>query len=224
MLTRVAVVVPAHNEAAVLETCLTSVRRAAVRVRDVAVEVIVVADACTDDTALVAALALAGLSPGSVVLEVGERNVGRARAAGMAHALRNGATWLATTDADSVVPDGWLAWHLAHAVAGTQVLAGEVRVADWSPHPPAVRDRYLHHYATNRPHVHGANLGCDARTYTAVDGFDGLVVGEDHDLVIRARRTGHRVIHDRRNPVVTSARRIARAPDGFAAFLNRLHR
>jgi glycosyltransferase involved in cell wall biosynthesis len=211
---RVAVVVPAHDEALVLPACLDRLRRATAEVR---AEVIVVADACTDDTAMVAARA------GATVIAVIERNVGRARAAGMTYALRHGATWLATTDADSLVPSDWLAWHVAHTDAGTQVLVGEVRVTDWSPHPPLVRDRFERHYAANRPHVHGANLGCDARTYVAVGGFDALAVGEDHDLVARARRAGHRVVHDGRNPVVTSARRAARAPDGFAAFLEGLH-
>jgi glycosyltransferase involved in cell wall biosynthesis len=220
VLNRVAVVVPAHNEAGGLAACVDSVRRATAKVAAatarVTVEMIVVADACTDDTAAEAARA------GATVITVDEANVGRARATGMSHALRHGATWLATTDADSLVPSGWLAWHIAHAAAGTHVLVGEVRVADWSPHPPLVRDRYERHYAANRPHVHGANLGCDPRTYTAVGGFDALAVGEDHDLVARARRAGHRVVHDGRSPVVTSARRAHRAPNGFGAFLESL--
>lgn len=213
MLNRVAVVVPAHDEALVLAACLDRLRRATARVP---AEVIVVADTCTDDTAAVAERA------GATVIAVDVRNVGRARAAGMSHALRHGATWLATTDADSLVPTGWLGWHVAHADAGTQVLVGEVRVADWSPHSPLVKDRFERHYAAHRPHVHGANLGCDAQTYLAVGGFDALAVGEDHDLVARARRAGHRVVHDGRSPVVTSARRLARAPDGFSAFLETL--
>jgi glycosyltransferase involved in cell wall biosynthesis len=217
VLNRVAVVVPAHNEADVLAACLRGVRLATAQVATRAtVEVIVVADACTDDTAAEAARA------GATVIMVNEANVGRARATGMTHALLNGARWLATTDADSLVPGDWLSWHVAHAEAGTHVLVGEVRVADWSPHPPLVRDRYERHYAANRPHIHGANLGCDARIYTAVGGFDALAVGEDHDLVARARRAGHRVVHDRCSPVITSARRVPRAPSGFGAFLESL--
>jgi glycosyltransferase involved in cell wall biosynthesis len=215
VLNRIAVVVPAHDEALAVGACVTSVRRAAAGSD---VEVIVVADACSDATAAVAAGA------GATVIEVGDRNVGRARAAGMAHAVRAGATWLATTDADSLVPAGWLAWHLAHAAAGTDVLVGEIDVVDWTPHPPSVRDRFERYYAANRPHVHGANLGCATAAYVAVGGFDALAVGEDHDLVARARRAGYRVVHDGSSPVVTSARRAARAPDGFSVFLERLHR
>lgn len=216
---RIGVVVPAHDEAAVIGACLARLRRAAARLPAGArAELIVVADSCADGTATLAARA------GATVVEIGARNVGRARAAGMALALRHGATWLATTDADSLVPAGWLAWHLAHARSGAGVLVGEVRVVDWAHHPPSVRERFERHYAAHRPHVHGANLGCAARAYTAVGGFDALAVGEDDDLVRRARRAGHRVVHDTRCPVVTSDRRVARAPDGFAAFLRDLGR
>lgn len=131
--TRLAVVIPAHNERARLPACLRSLRAATGPV-SVPVELVVVADACADDTAAIASAA------GATVVTVADRNVGRARAAGMEHALRHGpdGLWLATTDADSRVPRSWLAWHLAHGRAGADLLAGTVAVDDWSAWPPGL--------------------------------------------------------------------------------------
>lgn len=211
MLTRYAVVVPAHNEQDLLPGCL-----AALRAGELApTELIVVADACTDHTARLAAEA------GAEVVTVTAGNVGRARAAGMAHALRHGSEglWLATTDADSRVPPGWLSWHARHSARGTEMLVGTVEVGDWSPWPEAVRYAYERRYRSTPDHVHGANLGCAGAAYRGLGGFADIDHDEDLDLVDRATRAGLRVVHDPGCPVVTSARRTARAPAGFATHL-----
>ena len=108
MIEAIGVVIPAHNEEDLLPGCLAAVRQAAQRVAPVPVQLIVVADACTDRTAEHAARA------GASVLRIGARCVGAARAAGMRQALSRawhldpGSLWLATTDADTLVPRGWL--------------------------------------------------------------------------------------------------------------------
>jgi glycosyltransferase involved in cell wall biosynthesis len=211
VLTGCAVVVPAHNEQDLLPGCLAALRAGVLP----PTEIIVVADACTDHTARIAAEA------GAEVVTVTAGNVGRARAAGMAHALRHGGAglWLATTDADSRVPPDWLAWHARHAALGTDLLVGTVAVSDWSPWPEAVRYAYERRYRTTRGHVHGANLGCAGEAYQGLGGFAGLDHDEDRDLVTRATRAGLRVRYDATCPVLTSARRTARAPSGFAAHL-----
>ena len=217
---RIAVVVPAHDEQDLLPACLAALAVAAERVAPVPVEVIVVADACTDDTAALAAAA------GAHVLTVQERNVGHARAAGMAHALRHGpdGLWLATTDADSRVGPAWLGWQLRAARAGTDLLIGTVEVDDWAPWPEALRAVYETAYrravtGDGHSHVHGANLGCSARAYQAAGGFPAVAHDEDRALITRFVATGARVVTDSRCPVMTSARRVARAPSGFAAHL-----
>lgn len=219
MLTRFAVVVPAHDEQDLLPGCLTALRVAGGGVA-CPTEVIVVADTCTDATARLAEAA------GAHVVTVTAGNVGRARAAGMAYALRHGidGLWLATTDADSRVGPGWLAWHARHAARGTDVLAGTVTVQDWSPWPDAVRRAYELRYraaltTTGHRHVHGASLGCAAEPYVRLGGFAPVGHDEDRDLVARATAAGMRVVHDAGCPVVTSARPVARAPAGFAAHL-----
>lgn len=218
MLNRIAVVVPAHDEQDLLPGCLAALLRAADGVAPLPVEVIVVADCCADDTVAVARRA------GAEVVEVHHRNVGRTRAAGMTYAMRHGPAglWLATTDADSLVAAGWLGWHRDRAAAGAEILAGTVAVADWGAWPAGVRAEYDLRYqaamtATGHRHIHGANLGSDAAVYAELGGFAALEHDEDRDLVARAHVAGRRVTYDRGSPVVTSARRAARAPHGFAA-------
>ncbi|GAA0575856.1 glycosyltransferase [Paractinoplanes ferrugineus] len=217
---RVAVVVPAHDESALLPACLAALRVAAAGVAPVPVRVIVVADACTDDTER---LARAG---GADVVTIGAGNVGRARAAGVAYAMSAdaGALWLATTDADSRVPPEWLRWQARHAERGADLVAGTVEVDDWSqwagPMPARYERRYLELVAGLRHgHIHGANLGFRASAYAAAGGFPGLAHDEDRELVARFHAAGATVVTDTGCPVRTSARPDGRAPLGFSAHL-----
>jgi cellulose synthase/poly-beta-1,6-N-acetylglucosamine synthase-like glycosyltransferase len=227
--TACAVVVPAHDEAMTLPATLASLRAATRHpaVSEMDVTLVVVADACTDDTAEIAEAA------GALVVTESFRNVGKARAAGVAAAGRrlgaHGAGWwLATTDADTVVPARWLAHQLHHARRGWDCVVGTVRLA---PHPAlsaATAARHEAHYFARRrtgsgawrhPHVHGANLGVSVGPYLAAGGFAPLAHGEDRRLVSRLERTGHRVLRTDACPVLTSARLDARAPHGLGAFL-----
>jgi glycosyltransferase involved in cell wall biosynthesis len=177
--------------------------------------VIVVADACTDETVTLASAA------GATVVPVAARNVGRARAAGMRHALRSGpdGLWLATTDADSVVPPNWLRWHLAWAQRGADLLAGTVTVDDWSAWPPDLPFRYELGYRSVALHAHGANMGIAADAYRLAGGFPSVRHSEDVALLTRVRQKRGHIVADASCPVVTSARPQSRAPHGFAAHL-----
>jgi glycosyltransferase involved in cell wall biosynthesis len=201
------VVVPAHNEQEHLPACLATLRGAVV---------IVVADACTDRTAEEARRG------GATVIEVGARNVGVARAVGVRELLRRGASWVATTDADTLVPPGWLNAQLEYAARGWDAVVGTVAVADWTGHPPKRPAAYAHHYAGDRAPVHGANLGFTAHAYVTAGGFPAIPTGEDHALVTAMERAGHRVLRTSRVRVVTSARHHYRAPHGFGHLLTTL--
>jgi glycosyltransferase involved in cell wall biosynthesis len=218
------IVVPAHNEETLLPSCLSALQQA-VRSAGLPVHVLVVADSCTDGTAEAARAGGAG------VISIRARSVGAARAAGMAELLRltaatdPAAVWLATTDADTVVPPGWLARQLACADQGWDVVLGTVTVTDWSEHPPQVSAAFEARYAfAGRPHahVHGANLGIRASAYLAAGGFTPLRTAEDHALVAAAARAGCSVLRASDIPVQTSARRQARAPLGFSHLLRTL--
>ncbi len=218
----VGVVVPAHDEQELLPACLASARRAARAARGIPVHLVVVADACRDRTAAVARRA------GAAVVTIGAHSVGAARAAGVREVLRRAAhldpadVWLATTDADTLVPAGWLRGHVRHAGLGWDAVAGTVRVADWSGYRPDVRSLFLKRYGAGHGphgHVHGANLGFRASAYLRAGGFPEVPTAEDHALVAALTASGSRVKRTRALPVVTSARREARAPRGFSDYL-----
>ena len=225
-------VVPAHDEAARIGRCVTAIDQAARHpaLVGVLVEVIVVLDRCTDSTG---DRALASRKR-TLTTEVNHGSVGAARAAGMELALQRtvgaelACIWLATTDADSVVPPGWLAHQVALRNHKFEAVAGTVRVRSWADQPrltPALHDggyrakgghRYGHH------HVHGANLAFSADAYVQAGGFPQVATAEDHLLWTALVTGGTPVVATPEIPVWTSARREGRAPGGFAAFLRTL--
>ena len=71
-------------------------------------------------------------------------------------------------------------------------------------------------------HVHGANLGFRASAYLKAGGFPEKPTAEDHAFVTALTACGCRVLRTRALPVVTSARREARAPNGFSRYLAEL--
>ena len=213
----IAVVVPAHDEEALLGACLRSLARAAAcrRLLGEEVRVIVALDDCRDRSASIAA------AHGVQTLSLQARSVGQARAAGARVALAQGARWLSFTDADSVVAPDWIAAQLgeaAHCVCGT------VEVADWSAGDSGLRTQYESRYrdAPGHRHIHGANLGVCARAYERAGGFAPLRAHEDVALVRALQASGARIAWSNRPRVQTSARLDCRAPEGFGAHLARL--
>ncbi len=226
---RIGVVVPARDEAPRLERCLRAIDRAAAAV-DRPVVAVLVLDSCTDDSATRAAKLRLALSLRLVVVTTRCAAAGAARAAGVQRLLEllgTPGTWLATTDADSAVPANWLAEQVRLAELGAAVVAGTVRVHDWEGRPTRVRQRAEQEYAvalagTGHGHVHGANLGISADWYRRMGGFQPVACDEDVLLVAAARAAGATVAWADDIAVATSARSDARAPGGFAAYLNGL--
>jgi glycosyltransferase involved in cell wall biosynthesis len=216
---RIAVVIPARDEEATLDSCLTSVRAAARRVA-VPVDVVLVLDSCTDGSARIAAR-----HPLVRTVSVGFGNVGRSRAHGaelalaLAHEHDAEELWLAFTDADGRVPSGWLAEHLRAARRADVYLGAVVPVLDELD--PARRRVWLdrHPPGATLGHVHGANLGMRSSAYRAAGGFAPLETAEDVHLAERLRASGAVVSASEREPVVTSARLTGRAPRGYAGYL-----
>jgi glycosyltransferase involved in cell wall biosynthesis len=237
----VGVIVPAHNEQDLLPSCLASLRRAARALRGIPVHVVVVADACRDRTAE------AARHGGASVVTISARSAGAARAAGARELLRRTGhldpanVWLATTDADTLVPARWLRQQARYATQGWDAIVGTVKVTDWSGYPPGTRSLFRERYergpeqpnkpsepnghegsVTGHAHVHGANLGFRASAYLRAAGFPAVATAEDHALVAALTAAGSRVLRTRALPVVTSARRDSRAPHGFGDYLMQL--
>jgi glycosyltransferase involved in cell wall biosynthesis len=222
----IAVVVPARDEASLIQRSLRSLSAAAAHAANAwgeacpDITIVVVADRCDDNTA-----ALARRVAGVQVIEVAFGSVGRARASGIQLALRNlgtppEATWIANTDADSVVPFNWLTTHAAFADAGNDLVIGTVRpdFADLSPEQVAAW-KALHTPGFPNGHVHGANLGVRASDYLAAGGFAPVGEHEDVQLAKRLEDLGSTIVATDLCEVVTSGRGHGRTPGGYARYL-----
>lgn len=215
----IAVIIPAHDEAAMLPACLRAVHRAALDLRlgNEPVRVYVALDDCTDASAEIVA------AQHAIGVPCHGCNVGAARAHAAACALGDGARWLASTDADSLVPPNWLSAQLAHAA---DVVCGIVCVIDWRERGSRARALYERHYHARdgHRHVHGANLGVAAASYQRAGGFHASRSHEDVSLVARLQEQRARVAWAANPCVATSARHSPRCAEGYSAHLDGLER
>jgi hypothetical protein len=227
--TRFGVAIPVHNEEQLISAALNSLDRSIGQALDsgVSVGIAVVLDRCCDRSSQLASewrsrATSFHQSLHIEILEMEAGNVGAARRAGCKALLREwsgGPTqqiWLATTDADSEVPRDWISAQLRARNEGAQVWVGGVAVRDWSGRTPGTAAAWRCQYEHEALPIHGANLGIDGATYLETGGFQNLATGEDRDLFTRAIALGAVIRHDPRVRVVTSSRRDARAPRGFA--------
>lgn len=225
---RVGVVVPAHDEEALIGGCLAAVGRSAAVARraDPALEVLVVVvlDRCSDGTAAVA------VGAGACVVTSAGVGVGAARRTGhevlarWQPALPAAQVWAASTDADTEVPVDWLAQQLDAAREGARLVLGTVRpravdlevalLRAWEARHPAA--------APGSPgaHVHGANLGVRLDAYLAAGGYPAVLEHEDRLLVDALR--AQEVLPVAGTRAVTSGRRQGRVAGGFSGYLRAL--
>jgi len=227
----IGIVVPARNEEERLPRCLTGLEAAIRQLRSAEsdaprIRIIVVVDGSTDGT-----YRIASEWAGVEVLRSDAGRVGAARAAGVRHLLATGSaaeipagrTWIACTDADSVVPVDWLQTQMLHARSGVELLLGTVRPDPQELAAGVLAAYRLRHLITDgHPHVHGANLGVRADSYLAAGSFQDVVSHEDVLLSHAVRAAGGRVLSTGASPVLTSGRSQGRAPEGMARYLREL--
>lgn len=232
------VVVPAKDEEADLPDCLDALTSAVDRWEEQHTQgsaaVVVVADRCADRTVEIAR-AKAEEDPRFHVLELGPTtpgasSVGRARDLGARHGrdlfpdMPGERLWVASTDADTRVPAGWLT---GLAVLGTGVDVADAEGAlvlgtvDLVDADPALRQVWAagYEHREGHPHVHGASMGLTWARYEAAGGFPHLTEHEDVRLVEAVRAQGAPVVATDRVRVATSARLHGRSPGGFAGHL-----
>lgn len=217
---------PARDEEGLIGRCLSALGVAVARLRAVrphtTVRTVVVLDRCTDRTARVVAT-----FPEVDALTVDAGRVGRARAEGVDHLIADlgdpRRAWVASTDADSAVPETWLVNQLALADDGAELVTGFV-TTDLSDTPDELRGLAPTptHLPDGHPLVYGANLGFTLRAYLTAGGFAPLRAHEDVEFVEHARRHGVRCHASGSICVLTSGRVEGRAPEGFATYLRTL--
>jgi glycosyltransferase involved in cell wall biosynthesis len=199
---RFSVVVPAYNEAGFLGDALTSLQHQQVAG---GFEVIVVDNNSTDETANVAA------RHGARVVHESRPGVCSARQRGTLEARGD---IVVSTDADTIHPDDWLARldETFRSHPDAVAVAGPCRYQDppwWAAvFPPLWFAAVALIYACFGRifYVTATNL---AFRRTAFPGYDMTLTqgGDEVDFLRRLRRRGL-VVWDRRNPVLTSSRRM----------------
>lgn len=227
---RVIVAIPARNEEALLGGCLLSVAHAIEALHgvrpDIPVDTVVALDGCTDQSAAVVSRA------GVHAVFLRGAGVGTTRDAAISHGLSladswldassEHHTWVACTDADSLVGSTWLIRQITWAESGMDLVLGSVE--PHGPVSPAVLAAWhsQHRLGEGHPHVHGANLGMRAHTWRAAGGFGPHTVGEDVGLVSRVKAQGNAWVATDTTRVATSARLQGRVTGGFADYLSDL--
>lgn len=189
----ISVVIPAYNEEDSLAGCLKALQR---QDYEGAFEIIIVNNASTDRTPAIAR------AMGAQVVDEPRKGYVHAVRAGFAAAKGE---IIASTDADTIVPAGWLSKIVQSLQAGPEVVAtgGIFKLhgcASWLACMLSLASRLVGHPS-------GGNMAVRRRAYEAAGGFDPHInLGTDTDLVIRLRRLG-RVTFDPRLTVSTSGRR-----------------
>jgi glycosyltransferase involved in cell wall biosynthesis len=228
------VVVPARDEEARIAFCLRALAEQSVGID--AFEVIVVLDACADETGSVAARAAAEHGLSLTLIEGPGGGSGPARRAGMELACERLLSWrrpdglIATTDADSRPHVDWLARQLAHRDLGAQVIAGRIELdaSEARDLPEAVVRRREREAAARlrlvrladpdaaHHHFAGASLAVTASTYRAVGGIEPTEALEDERFAQRLAQHRIRVLRAPDVIVTTSARLGGRVARGLS--------
>ncbi|MFO2464241.1 glycosyltransferase [Pseudomonas sp. 15FMM2] len=214
----IGILIPAHNEEALLPECLEAAIVAANHpaLLGEEVQILVVLDSCTDRSAAIAQ----DYQVQSLCVQA--RNVGQVRGIGARHLLNNGARWISCTDADSRVAPDWLVAQLALEV---DAVCGTVEVDAWSEDfGCSAQARYEQAYQAceGHRHIHGANLGFSAGAYIRAGGFEPLACHEDVLLVRQLERCGATIAWSHTPQVTTSGRLDCRVQGGFGDYLRSL--
>jgi glycosyltransferase involved in cell wall biosynthesis len=208
---RIAVVVPAHDEAAGIGATLDAL--AAQTDRDF--DLWVVDNASSDGTAAVVRAACAARGLAVTVVDEPEKGTGSASDTGIRHAIAAGATHVLRTDADTLPDPGWVAAGRRAFATGADLVTGpmrartdEVPLKRWEraalPGIVGFCQLFGRFRPSNRgrdfrgPYLMspGCNLGVSAAAYVRAGGFPRTAiedVHEDRELVNRVRRVSRRV-------------------------------
>ena len=203
----ISVVIPAHNEESLLAGCLEALSAAA-EASEATVEVIVVANRCTDRTVDIADDA------GAVVVENSARNIAAVRNAGAGVAAGDA---IVTVDADCLVDPATLT-EVRRLLNSGQYVGGGTKVIPERSSPGINATYALMELLVGATRLGGGAFWCHRSDFEAIGGFDeSLLLGEDLDFARRlrahGRKTDRRFTNIRTAPVVASCRKFDRYGD-----------
>lgn len=204
---KLSIVIPAYNEEKYLPRCLDSLQHH-VTGDDRLLEVIVVDNASTDQTAQVASQ-----YPFAKVVAEPRKGLPWARQKGLLSAQGD---LLAYIDADTEVSDGWLGAIYEHFTDNHELvcLSGPAYYFDLDPWQDKITHFYWHYLARPAYKMMGymvtaANFTVKRETLERIGGFDPTVsfYGDDTNLARRLSEAG-KVLFDNNFRVYTSGRRL----------------
>ena len=210
------VIIPAHNEEKYIKKCICGICRAAKAAAPDKVQIIVVANRCTDRTAEIAARC------GAEVIGNYDRHISRIRNAGAARARGE---IIVTVDADSVMTKGSLCEIRSMLSSGKYIGGGSNMKFSRMSLGIAVSAVYiaahlLPRFIKNRSMLSGGMFWCKKADFDAIGGFDTeLVSMEDMDFAERLSRYGR--LHGkkygtlRHSYIVTSSRKFDELGDWY---------
>ena len=233
---RIAVVIPARDEEALIGRCLAALAPQLAQNR---AGVVLVVNNTSDQTAA-RAIAVArdrGLPLALWAGAVAQGGVGMARSLGvmLAQGVCPQASVLLCTDADAQAAPGWIAG-MARALRKADAVTGRIDIfEDEAMALPAAfhadSEKEARYIRLTRDFdalldpagrggrlntAGGANIGFRCAAYQAVGGFRPLVSGEDRDLFARCHAAGYRIAATQDATVRVSLRAEGRAPGGMA--------
>lgn len=191
------VIVPAHNEEALIRATLASIHAAA-RQCGLDVELIVVDDSSTDATAAIAA------ASGATVVRVASRHIAAARNAG---ARASSGEALVFVDADTTIDADVLRGALDALRGGAVGGGARVRFDEPVPAYARVLLALTQWWFARLKIAAGCCVFCTRSAYELVGGFDERVFAAEEVIFSRALRRHGRVVI-LKAPVTTSARKL----------------
>ncbi|MCG8049811.1 MAG: glycosyltransferase [Candidatus Thiodiazotropha endolucinida] len=184
---QLSVVIPAYNETAHLGNLIESIRQ---NLYDLDLEIVVVDNGSTDDTAELARQA------GVNLVTIPKDSISKARNLGVASAA---AEVIAFIDADVRLTREWaVAMKQRYTEIRDQYLITGSRYM--IPEEPSDLDKYWFEPLSEKEvtYINGGNLILSKSSFDKIGGFDeSLTTGEDFEFCVRARHRGAQIVIDR---------------------------
>ncbi|MGP3535638.1 glycosyltransferase [Microbacterium sp. RD1] len=225
----VSVVIPAYNEADMIQRCLDAAADQSMPAH----EILVIDNRSTDDTAAIVER-FVDAHPGSGVRLLSQHRMqGLVPTRNLGFAVATGDV-LGRIDADTVIDRDWVA-RVAGAFADPSVggvsgpvsyydlpFVGGMRLSD------DVARRTLRFLGRDYPFLFGSNMALRASAWHAVESSACLdhadILHEDIDLSVHLHEAGIAVAYVPRMTAAISARRLSTAPDAFRSYTRRFER